>query len=32
MYLNVFKVMNLQYDFGKLAADDKFGLKLQDLL
>lgn len=31
LYFNVFRVMNLQDDFGKLAADDKFGRKLQDL-
>jgi transcriptional regulator with XRE-family HTH domain len=31
LYFNVFKVMNMQDDFGKLAADDKFGRKLQDL-
>ncbi len=31
LYFNVFKVMNMQDDFGKLAADDKLGRKLQDL-
>lgn len=31
LYFNVFKVLNLQEDFSKLAADDPFGRKLQDL-
>ncbi|MFI2744080.1 helix-turn-helix domain-containing protein [Zhouia sp. PK063] len=31
LYFNVFKVLNLQDDFSKLAADDPFGRKLQDL-
>jgi transcriptional regulator with XRE-family HTH domain len=30
-YFNVLRVMNLQNDFLKLAADDVFGRKLQDL-
>jgi transcriptional regulator with XRE-family HTH domain len=30
-YFNVFKVLGLQDDFSKLAADDIFGRKLQDL-
>lgn len=30
-YFNVFRVLGLQDDFLKLAADDKFGRKLQDL-
>jgi transcriptional regulator with XRE-family HTH domain len=30
-YFNVLRVMNLQNDFLKLAADDVFGKKLQDL-
>ena len=30
-YFNVLRVMGLQNDFLKLAADDKFGRKLQDL-
>jgi len=30
-YFNVLRVMNLQDDFVKLAADDPFGRKLQDL-
>jgi transcriptional regulator with XRE-family HTH domain len=30
-YFNVLKVMGLQNDFLKLAADDEFGRKLQDL-
>jgi len=30
-YFNVLRVMNLQEDFLKLAADDEFGRKLQDL-
>jgi len=31
LYFNVFRVLNLQDDFLKLAVDDKFGRKLQDL-
>jgi len=30
-YFNVLRVLNLQDDFLKLAADDIFGRKLQDL-
>jgi transcriptional regulator with XRE-family HTH domain len=30
-YFNVLRVMNLQDEFSKLAADDPFGRKLQDL-
>ncbi|WP_430612461.1 helix-turn-helix domain-containing protein [Flavobacterium sp. JP2137] len=30
-YFNVFRVLGLQDDFLKLAADDEFGRKLQDL-
>lgn len=30
-YFNVLRVMNLENDFLKLAADDVFGKKLQDL-
>lgn len=30
-YFNVLRVMGLQDDFLKLAADDEFGRKLQDL-
>ena len=30
-YFNVLRVMSLQNDFLKLAADDEFGRKLQDL-
>ncbi|WP_299109370.1 helix-turn-helix domain-containing protein [uncultured Winogradskyella sp.] len=30
-YFNVFRVLNLQDDFLKLAIDDEFGRKLQDL-
>lgn len=30
-YFNVLRVMSLQNDFLKLAADDEFGKKLQDL-
>lgn len=31
LYFNVFRVLNLQDDFLKLAVDDAFGRKLQDL-
>jgi len=30
-YFNVLRVMNLHEDFLKLAADDEFGRKLQDM-
>lgn len=30
-YFNVFRVLNLEGDFEKLAVDDEFGRKLQDL-
>ncbi|WP_231494741.1 helix-turn-helix transcriptional regulator [Polaribacter sp. Hel_I_88] len=30
-YFNVLRVLSLQDDFLKLAADDEFGRKLQDL-
>jgi hypothetical protein len=30
-YFNVLRVMNLQDEFSKIAADDPFGRKLQDL-
>ena len=30
-FFNVLRVMNLEKDFLKLAADDEFGKKLQDL-
>ncbi|WP_117884194.1 helix-turn-helix domain-containing protein [Aureibaculum luteum] len=30
-YFNVFRTLGLQDDFLKLAADDEFGRKLQDL-
>ena len=30
-YFNVFRVLGLQDDFQKLAADDELGRKLQDL-
>jgi len=30
-YFNVMRVLSLQNDFLKLAADDEFGKKLQDL-
>jgi len=30
-YFNVLRVLNLQDDFLKLAVDDEFGRKLQDL-
>jgi len=30
-YFNVLRVMNLEKDFLKLASDDEFGKKLQDL-
>jgi hypothetical protein len=30
-YFNVFRVLGLQDDFLKLAIDDEFGRKLQDL-
>ncbi|CAM4056838.1 helix-turn-helix domain-containing protein [Gillisia hiemivivida] len=31
IYFNVLKVLNLDSDFAKLAGDDAFGRKLQDL-
>ncbi len=31
LYFNVFRVLNLHEDFLKLAEDDAFGRKLQDL-
>jgi transcriptional regulator with XRE-family HTH domain len=31
LYFNVFRVFNLQEDFLKLASNDEFGRKLQDL-
>jgi transcriptional regulator with XRE-family HTH domain len=31
LFFNVFRVLNLQDDFLKLASDDEFGRKLQDL-
>lgn len=31
IYFNVLKVLNLESDFSKIAADDAFGRKLQDL-
>jgi transcriptional regulator with XRE-family HTH domain len=31
LYFNVFRVLNLEDDFLKLASDDEFGRKLQDL-
>jgi transcriptional regulator with XRE-family HTH domain len=31
LYFNVFRVLNLQDDFLKLASEDEFGRKLQDL-
>ncbi len=30
-YFNVFRVLSLEDDFRKLAVDDEFGRKLQDL-
>lgn len=30
-YFNVLKVLNLEGDFSKIAQDDEFGRKLQDL-
>ena len=30
-YFNVLKVFNLESDFSKIALDDEFGRKLQDL-
>jgi hypothetical protein len=30
-YFNVLRTLNLQDDFLKIAADDEFGQKLQDL-
>lgn len=31
IYFNVLKVLNLENDFSKIANDDEFGRKLQDL-
>ena len=31
IYFNVLKVLNLESDFSKIAIDDEFGRKLQDL-
>lgn len=31
LYFNVLKVLNLESDFSKIAIDDEFGRKLQDL-
>ncbi|MGP1991228.1 helix-turn-helix transcriptional regulator [Zobellia laminariae] len=31
LYFNVLKVLNLEKDFSKIAIDDEFGRKLQDL-
>ena len=31
IYFNVLKVLNLESDFSKIAQDDEFGRKLQDL-
>ena len=31
LYFNVLKVLNLESDFSKIAMDDEFGRKLQDL-
>ena len=31
LYFNVLKVLNLENDFSKIAIDDEFGRKLQDL-
>lgn len=31
IYFNVLKVLNLESDFSKIALDDQFGRKLQDL-
>jgi len=31
IYFNVLKVFNLESDFSKIALDDEFGRKLQDL-
>ncbi len=31
IYFNVLRVLNLEGDFSKLALDDEFGRKLQDL-
>lgn len=31
IYFNVFKILNLEKDFSKLAANDTLGRKLQDL-
>ena len=31
IYFNILKVLNLESDFSKIAANDAFGRKLQDL-
>lgn len=31
IYFNILKVLNLESDFSKIASDDEFGRKLQDL-
>jgi transcriptional regulator with XRE-family HTH domain len=31
LYFNVLRVLNLENDFSKIAEDDEFGRKLQDL-
>ncbi|TXK71961.1 helix-turn-helix domain-containing protein [Mesonia sp. K4-1] len=31
IYFNILKVLNLESDFSKIALDDEFGRKLQDL-
>ena len=31
LYFNVLRVLNLENDFSKIAQDDEFGRKLQDL-
>jgi len=31
LYFNVLRVLNLERDFSKIAIDDEFGRKLQDL-
>ncbi|MFK5982217.1 MAG: helix-turn-helix transcriptional regulator [Flavobacteriaceae bacterium] len=31
LYFNVLRVLNLESDFSKIAIDDEFGRKLQDL-
>ncbi len=31
IYFNILKILNLENDFSKIAANDEFGRKLQDL-